>query len=122
MNNVILIGNLCKDVKLEGSGDKQYTKNSIAVKDAYNKEQTDFINIIAFSHTAKFITSFFEKGQGIAIVGRIKTGSYEKDGKKIYTTDVIVKEAYFNGSKKDKLKQDNTNDGFPPDEYEELPF
>lgn len=122
MNNVILIGNLCKDVELLGTCDKQYTKNSIAVKDAYNKEKTDFINIIAFSHTAKFITSFFEKGQGIAIQGRIKTGSYEKEGKKVYTTDVIVEKAYLNGSRKDKTKSNNTSDEFPQDEYEELPF
>lgn len=124
MNNCVLVGKLCKDVELKGEGDKQYMKNCIAVRDDYNKEKTDFINIIAFGNTAKFISGFFEKGQEIAIIGRITTGSYEKDGKKIYTTDIKVEKAYFSGGKKvESKKQNNQSDGFfPIDENEELPF
>jgi single-strand DNA-binding protein len=63
-------------------------------------EQTaDFIPCIAFGKTAEFIEKYFSKGQRIGLTGRIQTGSYDKDGQKVYTTDVIVESVEFVESK-----------------------
>jgi single-strand DNA-binding protein len=126
MNICILTGNLCKDIELQKKGETELLKNTIAVKDSYNKDQTDFINIIAWGKTAKFISDYFEKGRKITVQGKIKTGSYEKDGRKIYTTDIVVKEVYFADSKNNEGKRDSSSssmDGFfPIEDSETLPF
>lgn len=100
MNKVLIKGNLTKDIDL------RYTKNEVAVakftvavkRNTANKDgkyDTDFINCIAYQHNAELINKYFGKGNGILIEGHIQTGSYEKDGKKIYTTDVIVEHIEF---------------------------
>ena len=128
MNICILTGNLCKDIELQKKGETELLKNTIAIKDSYNKEQTDFINIIAWGKTAKFIHDYFEKGRKITVQGRIKTGSYEKDGRKIYTTDIVVKEVYFADSKNlDESKKNSSSNNmegfFPIEDYPDtLPF
>ncbi len=72
---------------------------SIAVDRRFKKEgqpDVDFINIVAFGKTAEFIEKYFGKGQRIGLVGRIQTGSYDdKDGKKVYTTDVVAENVEF---------------------------
>lgn len=95
MNNVNLLGRLTRDPEL------RYTDNQMAVcrfsiaidrgkdKDG-NDRGADFPSCIAFSKTAENINKFFAKGRRIAVTGRLQTGSYEKDGQKFYTTDVIV--------------------------------
>ena len=68
---------------------------------AEGKTTTDFIRCVAFGKTADFINSFFHKGMKIALTGRIQTGSYEKDGTKHYTTDVIAENVEFAERKAD---------------------
>ena len=75
------------------------TSFTVAVNRRFKKDETDFINCIAWRNTAEFISKYFGKGSMIAVVGSIQTGSYEKDGQKHYTTDINVEEAYFAGSK-----------------------
>ncbi len=95
MNNVNLLGRLTRDPEL------RYTDNQIAVcrfsiaidrgKDKNGNDRgADFPSCIAFNKTAENINKFFAKGRRIAVTGRLQTGSYEKDGQKLYTTDVIV--------------------------------
>lgn len=129
LNKVELLGRICNEINL------RYTQNSntavarfsLAVdrnyqKDKNNKE-TDFINIVAFGKNAEFIQKYFQKGSQIVIVGRIQTGSYEKDNKKVYTFDVVAEEQYFAGSKQSGQAQStgntsttHTEDGFELDE------
>lgn len=109
---------------------------SMAVNRRFAKEgqqNTDFINCIAWRNTAEFISKYFGKGNMIAIVGSIQTGSYEKDGRKIYTTDILVDEAYFTGAKnadaqstqQQQQQSNNTFNGFTAlndSPSDELPF
>lgn len=93
MNKSILMGRLTKEVDLQflPSSGKAIAKFTIAVPRAYKKEESDFINCIAFDKRAETIATYFEKGQRILIEGRIQTGSYNnKEGKKVYTFDVVV--------------------------------
>ncbi|MDR3305801.1 MAG: single-stranded DNA-binding protein [Clostridiales Family XIII bacterium] len=100
MNVVILIGNLARDPE------KSYTNSGMAVTRftlAINRitrkegaDSADFIRIVAFDKQADFVERYFKKGNKIAVEGRIQTGSYDdKDGKKVYTTDVIANRLEF---------------------------
>lgn len=105
MNKVMLIGRLVRDpdVKTSQSG-VVVARYTLAVDRRFKKdgEQTaDFIGCIAFGKTAEFAEKYFKKGIKIAVVGRIQTGSYEnKEGQRVYTTDVVVEENEFTESKK----------------------
>ena len=137
MNKVILIGNLTRDPDTRYSTGENATciaRFSIAVqrmaKKADGTTEADFINCVAFGKTGEFIEKYFKKGSKIAISGRIQTGSYtNKDGVKVYTTDVVCENVEFCSSKKsDGEKETNTkvNDGFVdiPDDVDDdsLPF
>ena len=129
MNNVSLVGRLTRDpeIKVTNSG-SSYARFSIAVDRRGKDAGTDFINIVAFGKTSEFIERYFRKGQRIGINGRIQTGSYEgKDGKKVYTFDVIAENVEFVESKSASASATPANaDGFVniPDGVEDpgLPF
>ncbi len=134
MNKVILVGRLTRDpeVRTGGANNTAVARFSVAVDRKFKRDgddQTaDFINCVAFGKTAEFMEKYFKKGMRIGIEGRITTGSYtDKEGKKIYTTDVTCENVEFVESKRDN---DNPapqpdNDGFmniPDGIDEELPF
>ena len=101
MNKVILIGRLTKDPELNfaaGSG-TAVTIFSLAVTRPFKKDETDFINCIAFGKTGETIAQYLTKGRQLAVTGSIRTGSYDaKDGTKRYTTDIVVDSFEFIGS------------------------
>ena len=101
MNKVILIGRLTKDPELRfaaGSG-TAVSRFSVAVTRPFKKDETDFINCVAFGKTAETISQYLTKGRQIAVTGSIRTGSYDaQDGTKRYTTDVAVESFEFIGS------------------------
>lgn len=103
MNKVILMGRLTKDPDIRGEGTNLIAKYTLAVDRRYSRDEenkTDFINCVVFGKGAEFAEKYLIKGIKIAITGRIQTGSYtNKDGQKIYTTDVIVEEQEFAESK-----------------------
>ena len=103
MNKVILMGRLTRDVETRYSGETAISRYSLAVDRKYKKdgEQTaDFINCVAFGKNGEFAEKYLKKGMKIAVTGRIQTGNYtDKDGKKVYTIDVIVEEHEFCESK-----------------------
>lgn len=104
MNSVLLLGRLTADVTLRSSGSGKDALNianfTLAVP-RMGSEEADFIRCVAFGKTADFMESYLEKGSRIAVTGRIQTGSYEdKDGKTVYTTEVIVERVDFADSKK----------------------
>jgi len=104
MNCVILKGRIAKEpeVKTTVSG-QTFTRLTIAV-DRYAKageeRKADFISCTAWGNTAQFLAKYFTKGKEILAEGRIQTGSYtNQDGKKVYTTDVVLDRVEFCGSK-----------------------
>ena len=125
MNKVVLIGRLTKDPELRfaaGSG-TAVCRFTVAINRQFKKDETDFINCVAFGKTAETISQYLRKGRQIAVTGSIRTGSYDaKDGTKRYTTDVAVDSFEFIGSKdsgnsdSDNSAQSNNNN------YEELSY
>ncbi len=106
MNKVILMGRLTRDPDIrysQGENNTAIARYTLAVDRRFqrNGEQTaDFISCVAFGKSAEFAEKYLKKGTKIAITGRIQTGSYtNKDGAKIYTTDVVVEEQEFAESK-----------------------
>ena len=121
MNNVSLVGRLTKDPELKTTqSGLSVCRFTVAVDRTYSKDQTDFINCIAWRKTAEFISSYFSKGQRIALTGSIQTGSYtDKDGKTVYTTDINVSNVEFCESKK---QSDSSGNNLNSVETEEMPF
>lgn len=125
LNKVILMGRITKDLELrQTQSGKSLLKFTVAVdRGSGDNKQTDFISCVAWEKRAEFINSYFGKGRMIAVVGNIKTGSYDdRDGRKVYTTDVWVDEASFTGEKK---ADDRPRSGEPPvsssmPDYEDL--
>ena len=99
MNSVCLIGNLTKDPDVRystGSNPTAIGKFSVAVDDGYgDKKRTSFISIVVFGKQAEICQKYLFKGSKVAVRGHIQTGSYEKDGRKIYTTDVVADQVEF---------------------------
>ncbi|MGL4772141.1 MAG: single-stranded DNA-binding protein [Clostridium sp.] len=101
MNKVILIGRLTKDPELRfaaGSGNA-VCRLTVAVNRPFKKDETDFINCVAFGKTAETISQYLSKGSQLAVSGSIRTGSYDaQDGTKRYTTDVAIDSFEFVGT------------------------
>lgn len=133
MNKVILMGRLTADPEIrysQGQNGEQMAiaRFSIAVDRRFKKENdasADFPSCVAFGKTADFVGKYFHRGMKIALEGRLQTGSYEKDGVKHYTTDVIAEAAEFAESKKAAEESTPSSAGFVniPDGIEaDLPF
>ena len=147
MNKVILMGRLTRAPEVRySSGDNQkaVARYTLAVDRRYKRqedEQTaDFINCVTFGKGAEFAEKYLHQGTKIVVEGRIQTGSYtNKDGNKVYTTDVMVESQEFAESKSASQQNENSqpsaptrpnptsasNDGFlniPDGIEEELPF
>ena len=118
MNKVILMGRLTRDPEVrysQGDASTAIARFSLAVDRRFKREgedQTaDFINCVAFGRTAEFMERYARKGTKFVVEGRIQTGSYtNKDGQKVYTTDVVVENIEFAESK----SSDNNNGGYVP--------
>ena len=107
MNKVFLTGRVTREWEIRAtSNGTTIARNSIAVDSGYgDNKRTDFINLTAFGKTAETLEKYGFKGQKMLIEGRIQTGSYEKDGVKHSTTDVIVDRSEFLS-----FKDNNTSD------------
>ena len=116
MNKVQLVGRLTRDPEIRYSQGENATATarfSVAVnrrfKNSEGNYDADFINCVAFGKSAEFVEKYFKKGMAIGLTGRIQTGSYtNKDGQKVYTTDVVVEETEFVESK-GASNTDNSN-------------
>lgn len=133
------MGRLTRDSEVRMSGDTAVARFSLAVDRRFKKDgdhTADFINCVAFGKTGEFIEKYGRKGTKFVVEGRIQTGSYtNKDGQKVYTTDVVVEQVEFAESKNasgEGSTADNTSNNSAstdtsfmdiPDEIsEELPF
>ena len=120
MNRVILMGRLTRDPEIRYSqGERQMAiaRYTLAVdrrgrrNNDNGEQQADFIPCVAFDRAAEFAERYFRQGMRVLVSGRIQTGSYtNKDGQKVYTTDVVVEECEFAESK----NSGGDNSGFAP--------
>jgi len=106
MNKVILMGRLTRDPDVrysQGENSMAIARYSLAVDRRFNRGEennTDFINIVAFGKAGEFAEKYLHKGTKVLVTGRIQTGSYtNKDGQKVYTTDVVAEDQEFAESK-----------------------
>lgn len=123
MNKAFLIGRLTRDPELRYSSSNAAIVNfSIAIDRQYTNNQgqreTDFINIVAFQKQAENIKKYLTKGSLVAVDGRIQTRNYEdKDGKRVYVTEVVADRVQFLNSKSDSVAV-NTNDNVSPADFQ----
>ena len=147
MNKVILMGRLTRDPEVrysQGETAMAVARYTLAVdrrvsRNNQNGDQTaDFIQCVAFGRSGEFAEKYFRKGMKVLVTGRIQTGSYtNKDGQRVYTTDVVVEDQEFAESKNasqnngggfvpaDRPSPSDAGDGFmniPDGIDEELPF
>lgn len=105
MNRVELIGRLARDPELRYTSGKDplaVTRFTLAVDRAGKSDEADFIQVTVFGGTAEFVEKYFTKGLRVGVSGRIQTGSYEdKEGRTIFTTEVIGEQVEFADGKKD---------------------
>ena len=105
MNKVILMGRLTRDPEVrysQGDSATAVARFTLAVDRRFRRDDasTDFIGCVAFGRNAEFIEKYFRQGTKALITGRIQTGSYtNRDGQKVYTTDVVVEDQEFAESK-----------------------
>lgn len=96
MNLVVLTGRLTRDPELKyGSSGSAYCRFSLAVNRAFQKDQTDFINCVAFGKTAELIGEYLRKGKMCGVQGRIQTDVFETNGEKRYSTSVVTEKIEF---------------------------
>ena len=98
MNQVQLLGRLAKDPIVNNTSSTAVARFTVAVDripDKSGNKSADFISCVSFGKTAEFVQKYFQKGKPISLSGRIQTGSYEKNGEKIYTTDVVAERVEF---------------------------
>lgn len=129
MNKIVLIGRLTRDPELKFVGadkDKAMCQFGVAVTRQFKKDEADFINCKAFGKTGETIANYLTKGSQIALEGSIRTGSYDdKDGKKIYTTEVMIERFEFVGGNKDSKEQseeEQFEDNITPVSDTDMPF
>lgn len=136
MNKVVLMGRLTRDPEIRYTQGENIAiaRYTLAVNRKYKRDgepDADFIQCVSFAKAAEFAEKYFKKGMRVTVSGRIQTGSYtNKEGQKIYTTDVILEEQEFAESKSEtqqgaRTTQSDPGDGFmniPDGIDEELPF
>lgn len=143
MNNVVLIGRLTRDPELryiQGSGtanttftlavDKNLSREKKQEAESQNKPTADFIRIVVWGKQAENCANYLAKGRLIAVQGRIQSGSYDdKDGKRVYTTDVVANNVEFLEFGDKQSTQNNQSDsdysgieGFHPTTDDDIPF
>lgn len=127
MNSVNLTGRLVKDpdVKYSASG-SAVARFSIAInrgKDRNGEDMgADFPNIVCFGKTAEFVERYIAKGRMVAVIGRLHTDSYEKDGRKVYTTEVYADRVEALDKPEKKAEQKSAPSGFAELTGEDIPF
>ena len=134
INKVILEGRLTRDPETRYSpSGTAVTRFNIAVDRRYVKQgedrQTDFVGIVSFGKTAEFVSKWFVKGQGIAVVGNLQSRRWEdENGKTKYGMDVIAEEVHFAGKRPDdtgglhEAYNNDVSDDYMPVGDDDLPF
>ena len=119
MNCVTLIGRLTKDPEIKKAQNTTVARMNVAIQ-RIGRDGVDYVNVVAFGNTAEAVGKYIKKGSQIGVTGKITTGSYEKDGRKVYTTDVFADKVEFLATKKPEEKQEPI-EGFAQTD-EDIPF
>lgn len=120
MNRVELIGRMARDPELRSTATgTTMVRFTMAVDRRKKDDGADFISCVAYSKTAELIHQYIKKGNRVGVSGHILTGSYEKDGKKVYTTEVVADSIDFI---ENKAKDDKEEEFTPVIADEDLPF
>ena len=140
MNKVVLMGRLTRDpeVRYTQTNNTMVATFSLAVNRRFVRQgeerQADFINIVAWSKTAEFVSKYFKKGQQVGVIGRIQTRTWDDDqGQKHYVTEVVAEETYFADSRRDgdasgfentfgEMPAGDSNSEFETTSGDDLPF
>ena len=130
MNRVVLMGRLTKDPDVRYSKEQMaIARYTLAVDRRGRDKEADFISCVVFGKGGEFAEKYLHKGMKIAVSGRIQTGSYtNKEGRKVYTTEVVVDDQEFAESKGTETKTAEPSTGYdgfmsiPEGMDEELPF
>ena len=120
MNNVSLIGRLTRDPDVRYKDEMAIARFSLAVdrpRQSGKEATSDFPSIVCFGKQAELVEKYLTKGRLIGIIGRLQTGNYtDKDGKKVYTTDVVCERLEF----LDKKKEEEQKEPMVPEGFEQL--
>lgn len=121
MNKWLGTGRMTKDADIRTNGDTTVARFTLAIDRKFKRGEADFISCVTFGKSAEWMEKYTHKGMKLEVEGHIQTGSYEnKEGKKVYTTDVICESVDFAESKKPETP---TDDGFVSDvDMSNLPF
>lgn len=132
MNNVTLIGNLTRDPELRAYNGESCCKFSVAInghKRADGTQEADFIPVTVWGKLADAVAKYCHKGARVGILGRLKSGSYEKEGRRVYTLDVIAWQVEFLSSSQvaqtpppPEAPAFSAQNGFTVVDNDELPF
>lgn len=117
LNKVFLSGNLTRDVEVRYTqSGKAFARMGIAVKRQFAKDAVDFFNLVVWEKTAEFCGKHMHKGSRVLVEGRLQTNSYEKDGVKHNTVDILIDNIEFAGDakKKDDLDGVSVDDDYTP--------
>ena len=105
INRVVLVGRITKDLELRKTKrNLSATSFTVAVDRRYapeNGQKCDFINCIAFKHSADFLTQYASKGTIVSVEGRIQTRNYEDNGKKVYVTEILAENVQIISQRKE---------------------
>jgi single-strand DNA-binding protein len=109
INKAILMGRLTKapETTVTTSG-TSVTRFTIAINRRFNRNETDFIPVVAFGKTAEFCSKYFDKGTMAIVIGSIQVRSFETDGQRRYATEIIADEVNFGESKKDSSQSNES--------------
>jgi single-strand DNA-binding protein len=126
INSSVIMGRICNDIEVRKTQSGVSVCRFTVAVDRYSKDEekkTDFIDVVAWRTTGEFVGKYFGKGSMIAIQGSIQTGSYEKDGIKRKTFEIVADNVSFCGGKTEREEKPK-NDGFEPvvDDDFDLPF
>ena len=121
MNVVVMTGRITKDIVVRkvGANETPICKFVLAVP-GVKKDRTEFVSCVAWGKVAETMGQYLKKGDRIGARGRIETDVYEKDGKKVYTTEFIVENFEFGEKKKESKTEENAE--FVEVNEEDLPF
>lgn len=126
MNSVFEIGRVTKDVALRATpSGKSVAQFSLAVPRFKKEDGADFFNCIAWGKTAENMSKYVKQGDRIAVTGRLQSRNYEKDGRRVYVTEIVCEEVQFLEYRRDEQAQVETPvdaNTFPDIDPDEVPF
>lgn len=124
LNKAILMGRLTAAPELRHTtNNTPVCSFTLAVNRSYGKDQTDFIDIVAWQKTAEFVAQYFTKGMQVAVAGRISTRNWEdKQGNKRKATEVVADEVHFAEGKKPEFTETHGANPFEVTPDDEMPF